>query len=93
MRDRLVKVKDKLCTGKQSSVVYKIPCSCGKFYLGETVRRLGTRIKEHKDACVHGSTEKSAVSDHAWKPSTYKQQTISSTGMLDLRCPNAGLLF
>ena len=63
MRDRLVKVKDKLCTGKQSSVVYKIPCSCGKFYLGETVRRLGTRIK---DACVHGSTEKSAVSDHAW---------------------------
>ena len=50
MRDRLVKAKDKLCTDKQSSVVYKIPCSCGKFYLGETLRRLGTRIKEHKDA-------------------------------------------
>ena len=27
MRDRLTKVKDKLCTDKQSSVVYKILCS------------------------------------------------------------------
>ena len=24
------------------------------------------RIKEHKDACIHRSTEKSAVSDYAW---------------------------
>ena len=59
--DRLVKVKDKLCIDKQSSAVYKIPCSCGKFYLGETTRQLGTRIKELKDACVHGYAEKSAV--------------------------------
>jgi hypothetical protein len=44
MRDRLVKVKDRLCIEKQSSVVYKIPCSCGKFYIGKTVRRLETRI-------------------------------------------------
>ena len=27
-----IKVVFKLCTDKQSSVVYKIPCSCGKFY-------------------------------------------------------------
>ena len=32
MRDQLVNIKDKLCTDKQSSVVYKILCS----YLGET---------------------------------------------------------
>ena len=30
------------------------------------MRRLGTRLKEHKDACVKYETEKSAISDHAW---------------------------
>ena len=36
---------------KQSKVEYQIPCSCGKVYIGEMVRRLETRIKEHRDAC------------------------------------------
>ena len=63
MRDRLVNIKDKLCTDKQSSVVYKILCSLLRRDHKEI---LGMKIKEHKDACIHGSTEKSAVSDHAW---------------------------
>jgi hypothetical protein len=44
MRDRLqlVKVKDRLCKEEQSSVLYKIPRIC---YIGETIRRLGTRVK------------------------------------------------
>ena len=33
---------------------------------GETVRRLETRLREHKDACIKGETEKSAVAEHAW---------------------------
>ena len=30
------------------------------------MRRLETRIKEHKDACKKGTTEKSAIAKHAW---------------------------
>lgn len=47
---------------KKLNVVYKIPCSCGKVYIGEMV---GTRLKEHKDACLKCQTSKSAVADHA----------------------------
>jgi hypothetical protein len=55
MRDRLVKVKDR-------ETVSSCIQNPGKFCIGETVR---TGIKEHKDACIHGYTEKSAISEHA----------------------------
>ena len=48
-------------------VVYQVPCSCGLVYIGKTIRRLETRLKEHKDACSKGQTEKSAIAEHAWK--------------------------
>lgn len=32
----------------QTPGVYKIPCSCGKFYVGETGRGVSTRLKEHE---------------------------------------------
>ena len=35
-------------------------------YIGETVRRLETRVKEHRDACQKGALEKSALAEHAW---------------------------
>ena len=66
LRSMLSNVKDKVPAEKQSGVVYKIPCSCGKVYLGETKRRLETRLKEHKDACRRGELEKSAIAEHAW---------------------------
>ena len=44
----LTRVKDVLPVGMQSKVAYEIPCSCGKTYIGETVRRLETRIHEHQ---------------------------------------------
>ena len=69
----LTKVKDTLPLGKQSNVVYRIPCSCGQVYIGETRWRLETRLKEHRDACERGMMEKSAVAEHAWEnhhPST-----------------------
>ena len=34
------KVKDHLPMEKKAKVVYQIPCSCGKSYIGETRRRL-----------------------------------------------------
>ena len=48
LRAMLSTVKNKVPTEKQSGVVYMIPCSCRKVYLGETERRLETRLKEHK---------------------------------------------
>ena len=42
LRSMLTKVKDTLPPGKQSNVVYRIPCSCGQVYIGETKRRLET---------------------------------------------------
>ena len=47
-------------------LVYQIPYSCGKYYMGETMRRLGTRLKEHKDACERCLTDKSAIAEHVW---------------------------
>ena len=61
-----MRVKDRVPTSMKSNMVYCVPCSCGKVYIGETVRRLETRIKEHEDACKKGTTEKSAIAKHAW---------------------------
>ena len=47
--------------------VYKIKCICGDFYIGESGRALGERIKEHKAACKYAHFDKSPVAEHAWK--------------------------
>ena len=65
LRNLLTMVKDPLPIDKQSNVVYEVPCTCGKVYIGETQCRLGTRIKEHKDACVKDLTDKSTIAEHA----------------------------
>ena len=73
LRSKLSKVKDKL---PNSNVVYRVPCSCGKFYIGGMVRRLETRLKEHKEACLRGEQEKS---DHAWSshhPILWKEASV-----------------
>ena len=62
LRSTLTKVKDTLVMEKQAKVAYCIPCSCGEAYIGETVRRLETRVKEHRDAC-----QKRALEKHTWK--------------------------
>ncbi|OCT78244.1 hypothetical protein XELAEV_18029352mg [Xenopus laevis] len=36
-------------TCNTSSVVYMLKCPCGKVYVGQTVRAVKERIKEHKD--------------------------------------------
>ena len=51
LRSLLTKVKDPLPKEKLAGVVYQIPCQCGKVHVGETQRRLETRVKEHRDAC------------------------------------------
>ena len=79
----LTKVKDTLPLGKQSNVVYRIPCSCGQVYIGESKRRLETRLKEHRDAYERGMMEKSAVAEHAWEnhhPIDWEETTVLDHG-------------
>ena len=67
LRSQLTKLKDKLPIETRSGVVYRIPCSsCDRSYIGETIRRLGDRVKEHKKACVRCETVVSAIAEHAW---------------------------
>ena len=66
LRSYLMRVKDRVPTSMKSSVVYCVPCSCGKVYIGETVSKLETKMKEHEDACKKGTTKKSAIGEHAW---------------------------
>ena len=46
--------------------MYEVPCTCRQVYTGEMKRRLGTRLKEHQDACTKGLTDKSVIAEHAW---------------------------
>ena len=55
LRSMLTKVKDTLVLEKKSKVVYQVPCSCGETCIGETLRRLEMRMKEHRDACQKGT--------------------------------------
>ena len=49
IRRLLVHPKDKVEDAKKTGVVYKIPCgSCPKVYIGETGRKLETRLSEHE---------------------------------------------
>ena len=60
-------------------MVYRVPCSCGETYTGETVRRLETRMKEHQDACQKGALEKSALAEHTWEshqPIKWEETTV-----------------
>ena len=50
--------KDKQNHLRRSSVVYKLTCTCGSNYIGQTCRNLITRINEHKfdqrsEVCKH----------------------------------------
>ena len=67
LRQQLSKVKDPDPMLSRAGVVYRIPCSCGKQYIGETKRALGVRLKEHQAATRRGEVEKSAISEYAWE--------------------------
>ena len=74
-------------TWKQHGVVYKIPCECGKVYIGETGRAMQDRIKEHNRDIRLARTQTSAVSEHAnetghlsiWKKLSLLLVTLTGT--------------
>ena len=81
LRNILVHPKDKVKEMDKGQGVYKVPClSCPAVYIGETGRKLGTRIEEHKKDCdklsqrkytrsqkteSQSTNNKSAITDHA----------------------------
>ena len=49
LRKQLKKIKDQMKKEDCTGVVYSIPCKdCDMSYVGQTKRKLETRIKEHK---------------------------------------------
>ena len=60
------RVKDPLPMENEANVVYEVPCTCGKVYIGETTCLLETHLKEHKYACIKSFMDKSAIAEHAW---------------------------
>ena len=65
LRSQLVRPKDAVDPAKQDGVVYRIPCECGKVYIGENGRPMQDRVKEHDRDIRLARTETSAVSEHA----------------------------
>ena len=65
LRSHLARPKDALEPTKQDGVVYKIPCECGKVYIGETGRAMQERIKAHDRDIRLAHTQTSAVLEHA----------------------------
>lgn len=61
----LYNCKDKLPSICTTHAVYSIMCeTCQGEYVGETLRAVGVRRKEHQDAVRQGDTLKSAIAEH-----------------------------
>lgn len=67
VRELLRPLKDKLPLSTPG--VYKIPCSCGAVYVGETKRTVSTRMKEHMRHTRNCEMEKSAIAEHSCRTS------------------------
>ena len=66
IRQSMRSVKDKI-DRHQLKGVYKIDCSCGKSYIGETGRSLQTRLKEHVADIRNDRSRTSALAEHSSK--------------------------
>ena len=52
--------------GLRTPGIYKIPCECGKVYIGQSGRSVQLRIKEHDRHIRLLQPEKSAVAEHSF---------------------------
>ena len=71
LRSHLVRPKDTVNPAKQHGVVYRIPCGCGKVYIGETGRSMQERSKERDRDIRLARTQTSTVSEHTHKTGHY----------------------
>jgi hypothetical protein len=59
----LLLVKNHL--GLRTSGVYRIPCECGRVYIGQAGRSVDIRLKEHQRPIRLEHPDKSAVAEHS----------------------------
>jgi hypothetical protein len=52
--------------GLRTPGIYKIPCECGKVYIGQTERSIQLRVKEHERHIRLVQPDKSAVAEHSF---------------------------
>ena len=82
LRQALVKPKDKRPLEDSIGVIYNIPChQCPKAYIGETGRKLGVRIKEHKD-----DAEKASAQAHYTRSQRKNSATVKHKSALADHC-------
>ena len=66
LRSLLTKVKSRTEEEKIKGVIYRVQCSCGDTYIGETGRTMDVRLKEHKRA-VKTNNQNNGIAVHANK--------------------------
>jgi hypothetical protein len=66
IRQRMKSVKDPI-DQQQGKGIYKVSCSCGKCYIGETRRSFQVRIKEHGADIRNERIHTSALAEHSLK--------------------------
>jgi hypothetical protein len=64
--------------------VYKIPCECQRFCVGETGRPLSVRLKEHKYNLKAGLRERSKLAAHAFEEG--HRVALHQAGVLEVEC-------
>ena len=52
--------------GLRTPGIYKIPCECGKVYIGQSGRSVQIRIKDHGRHIRLAQPDKSAVAEHCF---------------------------
>jgi hypothetical protein len=67
LRNTLMRTTPMSNTQLTAQCIYKIPCECGRSYVGETGRPLSVRIGEHKFNLKNGFLDKSKLAQHAFE--------------------------
>lgn len=79
-------LKDKIKKEDRSSLVYRIPCSCGRWYVGQTRQKLKKRTAQHKSDCrieSYNKNNKTALAVHHFENEGHNFQ-FDKVEILDL---------
>ena len=61
-----------------AGIVYRVPCECGKHYLGQTCKKLSKRLNQHKEA-IRTNSMSNAINKHTYdcdKPISWSNSDI-----------------
>ena len=65
--------------GLRTPGIYKIPCECGKVYIGQSGRSVHLQIKEHGRHIRLAQPNKSAVAEHSFNLDTSSSYKIPNS--------------